>query len=92
MQNGYYEMLAVLTKGGFFGELGLLATARRTAHCIAMSECDLSVLYAHDLMNAMNNFPDSASIVRERAFKRLNDLQVRRKSPWRRVRMWEREG
>jgi hypothetical protein len=25
------EMLAVLAKGGFFGELALLATARRTA-------------------------------------------------------------
>ena len=31
VMNTNMEMLALLSKGGFFGELALLATARRTA-------------------------------------------------------------
>ena len=57
------EMLAVLPKNGFFGELALLATGRRTAQCVALSHCDLSVLMAHDLVKAMKDFPDSAEKV-----------------------------
>mmetsp|Transcript_5229 Transcript_5229/g.11435 ORF Transcript_5229/g.11435 Transcript_5229/m.11435 type:complete len:751 (+) Transcript_5229:346-2598(+) len=74
--NSNTEMLAMLQAGGFFGELALLATARRTAQCVALNHCDLSLLMAHDLVNAMRDFPDSASMVRGRAVKRLNELQV----------------
>ncbi|GFR48528.1 hypothetical protein Agub_g10423 [Astrephomene gubernaculifera] len=70
------EMLAVLHKGGFFGELALLATARRTAQCVALCHCDLTLLMAHDLVAAMKDFPDSAEKVRAHAVKRLNDMQT----------------
>eukprot|EP00798_Chlamydomonas_sp_ICE-L_P014218 gene14218-20188_t len=63
VKNKINEMLALLTAGGFFGELALLATSRRTAECVAMSYCDLSMLTAHDLVEA-------------RAAKRLQDLQI----------------
>lgn len=52
------------------------ATAHRTAHCVALCDCDLTLLTAHDLMGAMNNFQDSAKVVRERAVKRLSELQA----------------
>ncbi|GAX76129.1 hypothetical protein CEUSTIGMA_g3572.t1 [Chlamydomonas eustigma] len=74
--NGNNELLAMLSQGGFFGELGLLATAHRTAHCTALSDCDLSILTAIDLLLAMSNFPESASAVRLRATRRLTELQA----------------
>ena len=52
------------------------ATAHRTAHCVALCDCDLTLLTAHDLMGDMNNFQDSAKVVRERAVKRLSELQA----------------
>lgn len=52
------------------------ATAHRTAHCVALCDCDLPILTAHDLLGAMNNFQDSARVVRERAVKRLSELQA----------------
>jgi hypothetical protein len=52
-----------LPPGGFFGELALLATARRTAQCTALANCDLSLLMAHDLVAAMRDFPESAAKV-----------------------------
>ncbi|GFH10809.1 cyclic nucleotide-binding domain-containing protein [Haematococcus lacustris] len=55
-------MLSMLAQGGFFGELALLATARRTAHCTALQNCDLSLLMAGDLVAAMRDFPDSAAL------------------------------
>lgn len=63
VMNDNSEMLAVLHKGGFFGELALLATARRTAQCVALCHCDLTLLMAHDLVAAMKDFPDSAEKV-----------------------------
>ncbi|KAG2491337.1 hypothetical protein HYH03_010341 [Edaphochlamys debaryana] len=76
VHNDNGEMLAVLHKGGFFGELALLATARRTAQCVALCHCDLTLLMAHDLVAAMKDFPDSAEKVRAHAVKRLNDMQT----------------
>lgn len=43
---------------------------------MALSHCDLSMLMAHDLVNAMRDFPESAAKVRARAVNRLNELQV----------------
>ncbi|KAL6749390.1 hypothetical protein V8C86DRAFT_2849289 [Haematococcus lacustris] len=74
--NSYGEMLSMLAQGGFFGELALLATARRTAHCTALQNCDLSLLMAGDLVAAMRDFPDSAALVRSRAVNRLAELQT----------------
>ncbi|PNW70128.1 hypothetical protein CHLRE_17g706900v5 [Chlamydomonas reinhardtii] len=76
VHNDNGEMLAILHKGGFFGELALLATARRTAQCVALCHCDLTLLMAHDLVAAMKDFPDSAEKVRAHAVKRLNDMQT----------------
>ncbi|GLI64818.1 hypothetical protein VaNZ11_008225 [Volvox africanus] len=76
VHNDNGEMLAMLHKGGFFGELALLATARRTAQCVALCHCDLTLLMAHDLVAAMKDFPDSAEKVRAHAVKRLNDMQT----------------
>lgn len=60
--------------GGFFGELALLATARRTAQCTALANCDLSLLMAHDLVAAMRDFPESAAKVGEQGGVWESDL------------------
>ncbi|KAG1666226.1 hypothetical protein FOA52_011526 [Chlamydomonas sp. UWO 241] len=85
VSNTYNEMLAVLPKGAFFGELGMLATAHRTASCTALCECDISLLTASDLLSAMGSFPESARIVRERSVKRLKELQAAGKADGRRA-------
>ena len=77
VMNRNREMLALLTTGGFFGELALLATSRRTAQCVAVSHCDLSLLSAHDLVHAMSNFPESAAKVSWRPPWRSHQHQAR---------------
>ena len=67
---------AVYTKAPSFPPAHHQATAHRTAHCVALCDCDLAILTAHDLMGAMNNFQESAMVVRERAVKRLKELQT----------------
>eukprot|EP00798_Chlamydomonas_sp_ICE-L_P026419 gene26419-17518_t len=76
VKNKRNEMLALLSKGGYFGELAFLATSRRTAECVAMSYCDLSMLTAHDLVTLTRDFMKSARKVKARAAKRLHDLQT----------------
>ncbi|CAG9460829.1 unnamed protein product [Pedinophyceae sp. YPF-701] len=74
--NSHGETVAVLKQGGYFGELALLATARRTANCTTLTHCDLAVLRAHDLAITMKDFPEAAMMVREAALRRLAEIQV----------------
>lgn len=52
--NAKKELLKIESKGGFFGELGLLATALRTATVVSLCDCDLALLSANDLVGVMN--------------------------------------
>ena len=72
--NAKKELLKIESKGGFFGELGLLATALRTATVVSLCDCDLALLSANDLVGVMNSFPESAKMVRQRAMRRLGEL------------------
>lgn len=51
--NVYGEMISMLGEGAFFGELAMLATARRTAGCVCISSCDLCVLSGGALNQVM---------------------------------------
>ena len=47
--NASGETIAILREGGFFGELALLATARRSANVTTLTHSDLVMLTAYDL-------------------------------------------
>jgi hypothetical protein len=68
------EIVAILDEGSYFGELALLATARRIATCASLTHCDLNVLNSTDLQTTMRDFPMSAALVRTWAVSRLADL------------------
>ena len=68
------EIVAILKEGMYFGELALLATARRVATCASLTHCDLNVLNSHDLQSTMRDFPMSAAMVKAWAVSRLADL------------------
>ncbi|KXZ50270.1 hypothetical protein GPECTOR_17g909 [Gonium pectorale] len=70
------EYMSLLKSGDFFGEIALLTQARRTAKCIALSNCDLAVLNSYDLKLLMKEFPESASTLQAAARERLRQLQI----------------
>lgn len=70
------ETIAILRETNFFGELALLATARRSANVTTLSHADLLVLTAYDLQLTMKDFPESARKIRMAALERLTDLNV----------------
>lgn len=72
------ETIAILREGNFFGELALLATARRSANVTTLAHTDLMVLTAYDLQLTMKDFPESAKKIRQAALERLADLNVTR--------------
>ena len=66
--------MAILINGSYFGELALLATARRVATCAALTHCDLNVLNSSDLQMTMKDFPMSSALVKAWAVSRLASL------------------
>ncbi|GFR48311.1 hypothetical protein Agub_g10192 [Astrephomene gubernaculifera] len=70
------EMMSMLKAGDFFGEIALLTQARRTAECIALTNCDLAVLNSIELKILMKEFPDSAHRLQAAARERLHQLQI----------------
>ncbi|GMH39832.1 hypothetical protein BSKO_07736 [Bryopsis sp. KO-2023] len=73
--NKHKEMVSMLMKSDFFGDIALLTTSRRTATCVALTHCDLAVLSGYDLQMAMKDFEESAKIVQKRARDRLIEAE-----------------
>eukprot|EP00873_Tetraselmis_striata_P036314 jgi/Tetstr1/456578/TSEL_043296.t1 len=72
--NNNEEIVAILKDGSYFGELALLATARRVATCTSLTHCDLNVLNSIDLQMTMRDFPYSAEMVKNWAVDRLSQM------------------
>ncbi|GIL58478.1 hypothetical protein Vafri_13605 [Volvox africanus] len=70
------EVMSLLQAGDFFGEIALLTQSRRTAKCIALSNCDLAILNSFDIKVLMKEFPKSAHSLQEAARDRLRQLQI----------------
>ncbi|CAD7696775.1 unnamed protein product [Ostreobium quekettii] len=77
----YAELLSILTRGNYFGDLALLSTTRRTASCVCLSHSDITVVGSSELQMAMKAFPDSALRVQEEAARRLHEIQMRETNP-----------
>ncbi|PNH03952.1 Potassium voltage-gated channel subfamily H member 7 [Tetrabaena socialis] len=73
------ELCALLPPGQIFGEVALLSTGKRTANCTALGFVDLAVLGKQDLQVVMNDFQQSARLIRQRAAERLRELEATRK-------------
>lgn len=69
--NSYKEIVDIKQENGYFGELALLAPAKRKCTVLALSHLDLIILRSFDLASAMGHFPESAEQVRINAVIRL---------------------
>lgn len=69
--NYYKEIVDIKQENGYFGELALLAPAKRRCTVLALSNLDLIILRSFDLASAMDHFPESAEQVRINAVARL---------------------
>eukprot|EP00798_Chlamydomonas_sp_ICE-L_P018042 gene18042-24459_t len=70
------QLMSVLGDGEHFGEIALFTQAKRTAKCVALSNCDLCILSRFDLTMVMKDFPTSALQLQDTAAERLRQLQV----------------
>ncbi|CAK0741204.1 hypothetical protein CVIRNUC_001307 [Coccomyxa viridis] len=71
------QVVTVLKKGSYFGEIGLLRACRRTASIRAVSETvDLFVLSKEDFDNVMKEYPESSKAMDLIAEHRLRALHA----------------
>jgi len=70
-QNG--ECIAELGPGDFFGEIGLLETARRTASVVATTPMELIVMFQREFRQMEQEMPAVADRVRAAIRARLSD-------------------
>jgi CRP/FNR family transcriptional regulator, cyclic AMP receptor protein len=63
--------IATLTAGDFFGEIGLVATERRTASVVATSPMRLVVMSGRDFRAMQDKLPHIADEVRQTIIERL---------------------
>mmetsp|Transcript_8756 Transcript_8756/g.12963 ORF Transcript_8756/g.12963 Transcript_8756/m.12963 type:complete len:547 (-) Transcript_8756:64-1704(-) len=62
---------------GFFGEIALFYSSKRTATIRALTYCSLFQLDKVDFLRIMNSFPDLTKQVRTEMSKRMNDLKAK---------------
>ena len=64
------DVLNTLEEGGFFGEIALIMSQKRTATVRAITDCDLLMLHRQDLLRVLKDYPriadDIMKIARER--------------------------
>jgi glucose-6-phosphate 1-dehydrogenase len=65
-------VIATLSDGNFFGEIGILLSRPRTASVRAMSDCDLFMLAQEDFWKALRDRPQFAASVRTIAHERYH--------------------
>eukprot|EP00795_Rhopilema_esculentum_P006316 gene6316-11743_t len=69
------ERTTTLNEGNYFGEICLLANARRITSAKAASVCDLFVLPAASFKNILEEFPDVKVLVEHVAIHKLLDIR-----------------
>ncbi|GAX77256.1 hypothetical protein CEUSTIGMA_g4702.t1 [Chlamydomonas eustigma] len=70
------QLMSILGPGETFGEIALLTQAKRTAKCVALSNCDLCVLNSNDLKIIMKDYPSSAKQLEAETAAKVRALQV----------------
>jgi CRP-like cAMP-binding protein len=71
-------VLAYLSKGSYFGEIGLLsATGVRTATCSALDHTEVVKISGHDFNEMLATFPDIADKIRAISDDRIRENQTR---------------
>ena len=69
------RVVACLSEGGFFGEIGILVNnGRRTNTVVASTKCEYYTLQKSDLDWVLDKFPEYRELLREAALKRLQEM------------------
>lgn len=72
-------VLAYLSKGNYFGEIGLLGGAKRTATCSALDHVEVVKIAAADFAAMMEQFPDIKKSLQSVADQRIAENEARYK-------------
>ncbi len=72
-------VLAYLSKGNYFGEIGLLLGGIRTAACVALDHVEVVRISAEDFNAMLENFPDIRESLQKVATERVAENQSRYK-------------
>jgi len=70
-------VLSYLSKGNYFGEIGLFGGGKRTATCSALDHVEVVRIAAEDFKNMMQQFPATRSRLEAVAAERLRENQAR---------------
>jgi CRP-like cAMP-binding protein len=70
-------VLAYLSKGSYFGEIGLLGNGLRTATCTALDHAEVVRIGADDFRQMLEQFPEVAASLRGVADQRIRENQNR---------------
>lgn len=70
-------VLAYLSKGSYFGEIGLLGSGLRTATCTALDHAEVVRISAEDFNDMLAQFPEIAASLRGVADQRVRENQNR---------------
>src|SRR5262245_39971790 len=70
-------VLSYLSKGNYFGEIGLLGAGKRTATCSALDHVEVVRIAAEDFENMLQQFPDTRAQLEAINAERLRENQAR---------------
>jgi len=70
-------VLAYISKGNYFGEIGLLGGGKRTATCSALDHVEVVRISAEDFKQMLERFPAIRAQLDQIATQRLHDNQAR---------------
>jgi CRP-like cAMP-binding protein/Fe-S-cluster-containing hydrogenase component 2 len=70
-------VLSYLSKGNYFGEIGLMGGGRRTATCSALDHVEVVRIAAEDFKNMLQQFPDTRAQLEAVSAERLRENQAR---------------
>jgi CRP-like cAMP-binding protein/Fe-S-cluster-containing hydrogenase component 2 len=70
-------VLAYLSKGSYFGEIGLLTGGVRTATCSALDHTEVVKISGHDFNEMLETFPDIAAAIRAASDDRIKENKAR---------------
>ncbi|MEO6120494.1 MAG: cyclic nucleotide-binding domain-containing protein, partial [Terriglobales bacterium] len=73
-------VLAYLSRGSYFGEIGLLAGGSRTATCTALDHVEVVRIQAEDFQEMVQSFPDIRTRLETTAHQHLEDNKMRIKN------------
>ena len=70
-------VLSYLSKGNYFGEIGLLGAGKRTATCSALDHVEVVRIAAEDFEKMLQQFPDTRAQLEAISAERLRENQAR---------------